>query len=370
MGQLKEKTELNSLEANEKNIFWVDQWISGAEGAAGTYSSKRIKESTLKQIMSVGLQAELISGANIKTVNGDSLLGSGNIVTSNIANQDQVISDNVRSIKTVGTAAANKVQFINGDDNWIAEFLSSRQMKLFGSLTIGDGTTSYGKQIDFPQGSGTHSIQAYNNLLDYRSVAYHRFYSNSNLVASFFDSQMNWYRNDVYGNAASTHFYNLGGSTSSDKRVWRNSANDELLALWGDKRVQMNGHRSIEDYEYDGTVTASNKMKSINLTMPTTNKTAMEIVASEWTDAGSAQHLLELDHGGNRTYRDFAMLIKNGHLCVKANDGVAELFSAKCHNDTVYFNVSNINVNGSNGFSGTGAYTNFTIVNGIITNAS
>ena len=52
-----------------------------AEQGIGTYNSKSVTGLEIAQRAQQGMQAELVSGTNIKTINGASVLGSGDIVT-------------------------------------------------------------------------------------------------------------------------------------------------------------------------------------------------------------------------------------------------------------------------------------------------
>lgn len=45
--QLKQQTLYNVSEANTKNLIWVDVYVSGAEGSAGTYASRRMTKAQL-----------------------------------------------------------------------------------------------------------------------------------------------------------------------------------------------------------------------------------------------------------------------------------------------------------------------------------
>ena len=49
--QLKEQTLFDVLEANSKNIFWVDRYVSGLEGSGGTYESRRMTQQQLIDLM-------------------------------------------------------------------------------------------------------------------------------------------------------------------------------------------------------------------------------------------------------------------------------------------------------------------------------
>lgn len=152
---------------------------------------------------------------------------------SSLATDNQVIVDDVRTITTVGTTLDKKLVIENGSNEWIAEFLSNRKVNFFNGLTIGDGTNSYAKEINFPQASGTHSLAPYANLFDYNSVYYHRFFSNGNFMLQFGDYGHTWFRDDYWGTAATAHNYNMAGSTILDKRVWKNSAGAVMLSVNG-----------------------------------------------------------------------------------------------------------------------------------------
>jgi len=147
MGQLKERGALVFAESNDKNIFWVDKWISGTEGSAGTYESRRVKESELKLILGAGLQPLLVDGVNFSTVNGNSLLAAGDIVipSNNIGNTDLVLSTSgTRKLSFASALSSNIIAFRNSLDT-----VNNFQLN-------GDGSGGWnvdGKQIKFGSGS-------------------------------------------------------------------------------------------------------------------------------------------------------------------------------------------------------------------------
>lgn len=49
--QLKQQTLYDILEESPKNIFWVDRYVSGPEGAGGTYESRRMTQDQLIDLM-------------------------------------------------------------------------------------------------------------------------------------------------------------------------------------------------------------------------------------------------------------------------------------------------------------------------------
>ena len=114
----------------------------------------------------------------------------------NLANSDQNITDNVRVVKVQGTTSDKMIKFINGSSEAIVEFLSNRQVNTYGS-------------VQMKNTSG-------NNLF------------------TFDNTEMVSYRNSRYGNAASTQYHTMGGSTAADKYVIRNSSGLEILKIAGD----------------------------------------------------------------------------------------------------------------------------------------
>jgi len=61
--QLKQQTLYDIVEENSKNIFWVDRYVSGPEGAGGTYESRRMTQDQLLDLM----QNNLSFNTGIKT---------------------------------------------------------------------------------------------------------------------------------------------------------------------------------------------------------------------------------------------------------------------------------------------------------------
>lgn len=55
-----------------------------------------------------------------------------------IATADQVITDAVRTLKTLNNTSSEMFRIINGDDNVTAQFRSDRKTKFFGDMGIGD----------------------------------------------------------------------------------------------------------------------------------------------------------------------------------------------------------------------------------------
>lgn len=88
--QLKQQILFNLLEANSKNLFWVDRYVSGPEGSAGVYETRRMTQAQFIQLLQDNL--EFNSGVKIFknttgfTINKGSVVGidavSGGVVTA------------------------------------------------------------------------------------------------------------------------------------------------------------------------------------------------------------------------------------------------------------------------------------------------
>ena len=85
-------------------------------------------------------QDVLISGTNIKTVNGNSLLGSGDISVS---------ADTSDCVKLTGN------QTITGTKTFTSEIIAGNASSSLGSIELYGGNTSYGGNIDFHYGNST-----------------------------------------------------------------------------------------------------------------------------------------------------------------------------------------------------------------------
>ena len=127
-----------------------------SEATADGYTSKSITGEEIINAAQSGLQAELVSGTNIKTINGSSLLGSGDLTISgsNIYNAD-------------GTLTGARTLTLGGVALTIAGTTSSR-FQANGNVGIGT-TTDAGFKLDV---NGTARVQDNLSLIASKQITW------------------------------------------------------------------------------------------------------------------------------------------------------------------------------------------------------
>ena len=211
----------------------------------------------------MGAQAALVSGTNIKTVNGQSVLGSGNIVAglSNVA-------------EAVSTASPNNTVF--------AVSLTAVALTTNADLClVSKGTGALLAQV--PTGSWTGG-----NKRGIYAVDWQRHRNDASQVASSDYSTISGGRN----NTASG-----GGSTVSGGE--NNTANGVYSTVSGGAYATTNGIMGLLAYGFSGTALGMNQMSFWGGRLQTTDATATRITA----DAAAATAVNQLALRNNSTFR-------------------------------------------------------------------
>jgi len=143
-------SELTPKGANLQNSDLLEVSVTTADG----YESKSITGAEIITAAQSGLQPTLVSGTNIKTINGNSLLGSGDLTISgsNIYNAD-------------GTLTGARTLTLGGVALTIAGTTSSR-FQANGNVGIGT-TTDAGFKLDV---NGTARVQGNTNIIGFLSA--------------------------------------------------------------------------------------------------------------------------------------------------------------------------------------------------------
>ena len=110
----------------------IDEKLSGKANSTHTHTSAQITDLSGKL---AAKQDKLVSGTNIKTVNGNSLLGSGNILLETDAKNLGVITQTGQALETY------LLNFLEQDDKTILSFVSEGY--LYPSVGSGPGMGSY-----------------------------------------------------------------------------------------------------------------------------------------------------------------------------------------------------------------------------------
>lgn len=110
----------------------IDEKLSGKANSTHTHTSAQITDLSGKL---AAKQDKLVSGTNIKTVNGNSLLGSGNILLETDAKNLGVITQTGQALETY------LLKFLEADEKAILAFVSEGY--LYPSVGSGPGMGSY-----------------------------------------------------------------------------------------------------------------------------------------------------------------------------------------------------------------------------------
>ena len=124
--QLKQQTLYNVSEANTKNLIWVDVYISGAEGSAGTYASRRMTKAQLITFLNSNLSVAWSTITSKPTTLGgygitDAVDGSGTPdYVSKWADANTLTDSTIRDNGTVGinvAPSASSILYIDEKTN-------------------------------------------------------------------------------------------------------------------------------------------------------------------------------------------------------------------------------------------------------------
>jgi len=304
-------------------------------------------------------QDTLVSGTNIKTINGTSVLGSGNITTPNVSGVAGAIQfsngsafasdatnffwDNTNKRLGVGTnAPVTNFEVYSGIGGYISHNASSGYNGFSGfRCNVAGGTRGY---MELNPNTGEFKVGAdgsgYFLTLGAAGVERMRVTSTGTIVKG------------------------SGSTSATTSLLVQNSAGTEALKVRDDLLVILGGGLNMSS----GSLTAVSVDCSSGVFAPSGGngvKWGSNVFAISNTNG-----ILKLSNGTNSdwdrlqfggTTSSFPALKKSGTT-----------LQSRLADDSGYapIDASLYKVGGTNGFTGTGSYTNFTIVGGIITNAS
>jgi hypothetical protein len=310
----------------------------------------------------------LVSGTNIKTINGASVLGSGNIVTP----------------LTPPSGVSGAIQFSNGSA------FASDAANLFWDNTnkrLGAGTNAPTATAHIV-GSGTTS--ATSALLVQNNSALIAFRITNDAKSSF-------------GGLGNNGYFGINREADGGEMGSISTSGNGINIRGGASFINCNNNYSNT---IGASVLALGAMWGIRGSGSTSATTSLLVQNSAGTMALSVKDNLETEFGGATTFNtlmamrggSFLFEASNAGYLMNANglrfgNSIGLLFSSAGANsgsaDTGFvrsaagtlkvtnassgygaIDASLYKASGVNGFTGTGSYTNFTIVGGIITNAS
>lgn len=275
-------------------------------------------------------QDTLVSGTNIKTINGTSVLGSGNIVTP----------------YTPPSGVSGAIQFSNGSA------FASDATNLFWDDTnnrLGIGTNAPSATFQIQGSAGYQSVMNLSSLNYFDAVSHYFRDTSTNLKVQ------------IGGSGQSLLVKGSGSTSATTSLLVQNSAGNSALTILDSLNAT-----------FGGTVTSDGGFRSIayfDSFQRVALNSGANTLAQNYLKSGGIGRITLLDNSEgdfNRlqfggTSSSFPSLKRSTtNLQVRLADD----------SDYAPIDASLYKVGGTNGFTGTGSYTNFTIVGGIITNAS
>ena len=206
---------LYQIKANTKGHITEATSIGIDSTSGGTASSDSLITSGAVNSGLSGKQATLVSGTNIKTINNNSLLGSGNISISTGSNVDIVTSTNGWNTTTSDTKVPSEKLVKNSLDDKISKSQTTGLVKNDGTImSSGTGSTNWA--------TGDHTHSGYAN-----SVHNHAYISGGETNTTLVD--------DTDGTYAYAFDSNLiYDPLSSGSIFYKNTENSDELAVQGD----------------------------------------------------------------------------------------------------------------------------------------
>ena len=137
-----------------------DDILMTIDETTGAITIPGIADTDLSNLSASGnskFQAPLVSGTNIKTINGESILGSGDVTISAGANTDL---SNLSATGNDKFVTKNTAQTISG----VKTFSTSGTLKVHTPLLLKQSSTTEGGQIDFERGGS--SVLSSNPYID------------------------------------------------------------------------------------------------------------------------------------------------------------------------------------------------------------
>ena len=288
-------------------------------------------------------QATLVSATNIKTINSTSLLGSGDI-----------------SISASPSGVSGAIQFSNGSA------FASDASNLFWDDTnnrLGVGTNAPTDPLSvtgttfLTQATGNPTLTvkntgngAFNAVLDiFERTNGNLYFGGQGLIVKGLDSTFGGTTTSL---GARVGIKGSGSTSATTSLLVQNSEGTAAFTITDDRLVTANGtFRANGNAVIGGTLYLGNIPNTSNIR---SNGNGIIRLAD-----GSESDFNQLQFGGaTSSFPSLKRSTTNLQVRLADDSGYAPI-------DASLYKVS-----GTNGFTGTGSYTNFTIVGGIITNAS
>jgi hypothetical protein len=168
--QLKQQTLYDVAEANVKNLIWVDVYVSGTEGSAGVYATRRMTKAQLITFLNSNLSVAWSTiSSKPTTVSGfgitdavDTTGGTANYVakfTDANTIEESLIQDNGTNLSIGDSPLANSLLYIRNVDKDYGIQLATEKNAGKGATISASGVGGTGAIIS-AQGSGGANIGA------------------------------------------------------------------------------------------------------------------------------------------------------------------------------------------------------------------
>ena len=319
---------------------------------------KTINSTSLLGSGDVAVQETLVSGTNIKTLNSESLLGSGNIeITASPAGVAGAIQfsdgsafasdaanlfwDDTNNRLGIGTNAPTKALTIDANTTDDGLIMRGQTDTVIFQVTKDGNTVNSSELFQYSAGAINFALRSPGNASYFNNGTF-TFGANTNL-------------------GAKVNIKGSGSTSATTALLVQNSAGNSALTILDNLNSQFGGtvtsdggFRSIAYYDSFQRVGLNNGLN----TNPQNYILSVGVGRVLLIDNSEAD-FNRLQFGGTTSsFPSLKRSTTNLQVRLADDSGYAPI------------DASLYKVGGTNGFTGTGSYTNFTIVGGIITNAS
>jgi len=319
---------------------------------------KTVNSTSLLGSGNVAVQDVLVSGTNIKTINGTSVLGSGNIVTPTTSPSGVAGSIQFSNGSAFASDAANlfwddtndrlgiKTNSPTANIHNTGNTLLTQAFGLTPTLTVYNGRSANDSTVSFGNGSGDNLYFGGNGL----------FVTGNTTLG-----------NGTTALGARVGIKGSGSTSATTSLLVQNIAGTELAKFNDDGSISFGSKMSISSI---GTINTGGNVYALggaSVQVASTGNFRFVGASQIWSDADGTIRL------GNWADNGFDLLRLGGKTAsFPALKRSTTNLQVRLADDSGYapIDASLYKVGGTNGFTGTGSYTNFTIVGGIITNAS
>jgi len=157
--QLKQQTLYNVSEANTKNLIWVDVYVSGAEGSAGTYASRRMTKAQLITFLNSNLSVAWSTIASKPTTvagfgitDAVDTLGLTADYLPKATDSNTLIDSSIRDNGTVGVNVAPNSSYTT----YIKETRNKTPLRVETSQTAPSGNSTVGSFVNDTANTNTN----------------------------------------------------------------------------------------------------------------------------------------------------------------------------------------------------------------------